>query len=290
MAADQAELLANCSLEVAGKDIIGLEHARAVLPPGTRFHLAFVDSEDLASRMRTTRAIMQSGFVPVPVISARRLVSEVMLWQYLAELRAAGASERVAVVGGDPPQPRGPYADAASVIASGTLEQYGVREVSVTGHPGGHPAVSVAELWRALAAKTTALAQRGLRAGVITQFGFDATQALAWLAELRARGLTVPVRVGVPGPAAVRTLLAAAAKCDVSVSAPVAREYGFSLDDRTGTAAPDRFIHALAAGYERRLHGEVKLHFSTFGGVAATADWISQIRSGRVRAAGLAGR
>ena len=54
---------------------------------------------------------------------------------------------------------------------------------------------------------------------MITQFGFDAGQVLAWLAELRARGLTVPVRVGVPGPAAVRTLLAAAAKCDVRVSA-----------------------------------------------------------------------
>lgn len=57
-------------------------------------------------------------------------------------------------------------------------------------------------------------------------------------------------------PATVRTL-AAAAKCDVSVSAPVARDYGFSLDDRAGTsAAPDRFIRALAAGYDRQLHGE----------------------------------
>lgn len=39
-----------------------------------------------------------------------------MLCQYLAELRSAGASERVVVVGGDPAQPRGPYADAASVV------------------------------------------------------------------------------------------------------------------------------------------------------------------------------
>jgi methylenetetrahydrofolate reductase (NADH) len=280
MAADEGELLADFSLEVAGKDIDGLEHARAVLPPGTRLHMAFVDSEDLAIRMRTTRAIMQSGFVPVPVISTRRLESEGMLWQYLAELQAAGASERVVVVGGDPPQPRGPYPDAASVIASGALEQHGVGEVSVAGHPGGHPAVSDAVLWQAIAAKTAALERRGLRAGVITQFGFDAAQVLAWLADLRARSLTVPVRVGVPGPATVRTLLAGASKCDVSVSAPVAREYGFSLDDRTGTAAPDRFIRALAAGYDGRLHGEVKLHFTTFRGVAATAEWISQFRHG----------
>lgn len=280
MAVDKGELLADCSLEVAGKDIEGLEHARAVLPPSTRFTMAFVDSEDLTARMRTTQAVMQSGFVPVPVISARRLESEGMLRQYLAELRAAGTGERVVVVGGDPPQPRGPYADAASVIASGVLEQHGVREVSVAGHPGGHPAVSNDVLWQAIAAKIAVLEQRGLRAGVITQFGFDAAQVLAWLADLRARGLTVPVRVGVPGPATVRTLLAGASNCDVSVSAPVAREYGFSLDDRTGTAAPDRFIRALAAGYDGRLHGEVKLHFTTFSGIAATVKWISQFRHG----------
>jgi methylenetetrahydrofolate reductase (NADPH) len=280
MAADEGELLADCSLEVAGKDIDGLAHARAVLPPGTRFFLAFVDSEDLHSRMRTTQVVMQSGFVPVPVISARRLQSEGMLRQYLAELRAVGASERVVVVGGDPPQPRGPYADAASVIASGALEQHGVREVSVTGHPGGHPAVSDAALWQAIAAKIAALAQRGLGAGVITQFGFDPARALAWLADLRARGLDLPVRVGVPGPATVRTLLSAAARCDVRINAPVARRYGFSLDHGTGTAAPDRFIRALAAGYDSRLHGEVTLHFSTFSGVAGTAEWISEFRRG----------
>jgi methylenetetrahydrofolate reductase (NADPH) len=242
--------------------------------------MAFVDSEDLAARMRTTRAIIRSGFVPVPVITARRLESEGMLRQYLAELQAAGAGERVVVVGGDPPQPRGPYADAVAVIASGVLEQHGVREVSVAGHPGGHPAVADAVLWQAIAAKIAVLEQRGLRAGVITQFGFDAAQVLAWLADLRARGLTVPVRVGVPGPATVRTLLAAAAKCDVSVTAPAALEYGFSLDDHAGTATPGRFIRALAGGYDRRLHGAVKLHFTPFSGVAATAEWISQFRSG----------
>jgi methylenetetrahydrofolate reductase (NADPH) len=280
MAADEGELLADCSLEVAGKHIDGLAHARAVLPPGTRFHMAFVDSENLSDRMRTTRAIMRSGFLPVPVISARRLKSEEMLCEYLAALRAAGAGEHVVVVGGDPPLPRGPYPDAASVIASGALEQHGVREVSVAGHPGGHPAVSDDVLWQAIAAKTAALEQRGLRAGVITQFGFDAAQVLAWLADLRARGLTVPVRVGVPGPATVRTLLSAASKCDVRVSAPVAKEYGFSLDDPTGTAEPDRFIRVLETGYDGRLHGEVKLHFTTFRGVAATAEWISQYRHG----------
>jgi methylenetetrahydrofolate reductase (NADPH) len=62
------------------------------------------------------------------------------------------------------------------------------------------------------------------------------------------------------------------------VSAPVAGEYGFAVADPTGEAGPDRFIRALAAGYDRALHGTVKLHFEQFSGIAATAEWISGFR------------
>jgi methylenetetrahydrofolate reductase (NADH) len=85
------------------------------------------------------------------------------------------------------------------VIGSGVLEQYGVRKVSVAGHPGGHPAVGDGVLWRAMAGKAAALEQRGLAGSVVTQFGFDPGLVLAWLTGVRARGISLPVRVGVPG-------------------------------------------------------------------------------------------
>jgi methylenetetrahydrofolate reductase (NADPH) len=271
-------LLADFSLGMTGKEIPDLERARALIPAGTRVHVGFVDSEDLATRVGTARAIRQSGFVPVPVIAARRLRSEAMLREYLDALRVAGASGSVLVVAGDPAQPRGPYPDAASVIGSGVLEEHGVRQVSVAGHPGGHPAVDDDVLWPVLAGKTAAIERHGLDGSVVTQFGFDAALVMAWLADVRARDISLPVRVGVPGPASVRRLLWYATRCGVSVSAPAARDYGFSPTDLAGTATPERFIRALASGYDTRLHGEVKLHFNAFGGFAATAEWISQSR------------
>jgi methylenetetrahydrofolate reductase (NADH) len=227
-------------------------------------------------RVATARAISQSGFVPVPVIAARRLRSQALLREYLTRLRAAGGSGSVLVVGGDPGQPLGPYPDAGSVIASGILEEHGVHEVSVAGHPDGHPAVPDDVMWQSLAGKATALERRGLRGGIVTQFGFDAARVLAWIADVRARGVSLPVRVGVAGPASVRLLLAYASRCGVAVSAHVAGEYGFSLADPTGEAGPGRFIQALAAGYDGGVHGEVKLHFNAFGGILATAKWINQ--------------
>ena len=71
---------------------------------------------------------------------------------------------------------------------------------------------------------------------MVTQFGFDAVRVLTWLAEVRARGIGLPVRVSVPGPGTVRRLLAIASRCSVAVSAPVAQENGFSLTDPHGHA------------------------------------------------------
>jgi methylenetetrahydrofolate reductase (NADPH) len=272
-------LLAAFSLGLTWHDVRELERARAVIPPGTRVHVGFVDSEDLAMRVAAVRAVRRFGYVPVPIIPARRLRSEEMLRTYLAGLRVAGASESVLVVGGDPAQPRGPYPDAASVIGSGVLEGYGTRSVSLAGHPGGHPVVADGVLWPALTAKSAALAARGLGGSVVTQFGFDADLVLTWLADLRTKGVWLPVSIGVPGPAGVRELLKYAARCGVRVNADVAREYGFSLADSAGTAGPELFIQALAGGYDQRLHGDVKLHFYPFGGIAALAQWLIQFRA-----------
>lgn len=278
-AAARAALLADFSLGVTAKETGDLERSPALIPRGTRVHLGFRDNEDMATRVRTARAVRRAGFVPVPIIAARRLLSETMLRDYLAALRAADASGDVLVVAGDPAQPRGPYPDAASVIGSGLLEAHGVRRVSVAGHPGGHPAAADGLLWPALAAKAAALERRGLAASVVTQFGFDPVRVLDWLAEARARGIGLPVRVAVPGPASVRLLLTYASRCGVAVSAPAAAAYGFSLSEPSGTAGPDRFIRALASGYDRSRHGAVKLHFDPFGGTAATAEWIARFRA-----------
>lgn len=267
-------LRADFSLDLPWKDAGQLELLREVMPPGTRIHLGFTDSEDVATRVGAARAIRQAGFEPVPIIPARRLESEGMLREYLAGLRAVGASGSVLIVAGDPAQRQGPYPDAISVIASGALEEYGARSVSVAGHPAGHPLIPDDVLWQALAGKAADLRKRRLPGSVITQFGFDAHLVLAWLAGLRARGVGLPVRVGVPGPAGAARLLWYASRCDVSVSAAVAREYGFSLTDPAGTVGPGRFIRALESGYDPRQHGEVKLHLFTFGGLAATAEWI----------------
>ena len=115
---------------------------------------------------------------------------------------------------------------------------------------------------------------RGMAPLIVTQFAFDADRVLDWLAELRRRGIDAPVRLGVPGPAGIKTLLRFAKRCGVGASASVMTKYGVSLSRLMGSAGPDRLVDSLAEGLGPQ-HGPVRLHFYPFGGVARTVDWIN---------------
>lgn len=271
-----AALLRDFSLEMTGKDVPALEEAAAVVPPGTRINVTFLGNEDLGMRVAAARAVREHGFVPVPHLSARRLRSRAELEEFLAALAEVGAAEHVFVVGGDPETPEGPYPDSLSVIRTGVLQRHGVRGVGVSGYPEGHPGIDDAVLWSALTDKTTAIREQGLEPEVITQFGFDKDPVLEWLAEVRRRGVHAPVRIGVPGPAGVKRLLGYARRFGVGTSAGIVQKYGFSLTNLLGTAGPDRFLRDLAAGLDPAVHGQVLLHFYTFGGLRATAEWVRE--------------
>ncbi|MEV7199477.1 methylenetetrahydrofolate reductase [Streptomyces griseoluteus] len=271
-------LLDGVSLEMTGKDVPRLEEARASLDGGTRINVTYLAGEDAGMRLAAARSVREHGFVPVPHLSARRLRSSAELERFLGGLAEAGAVDNVFVVGGDPARPEGPYEDALSVIRGGLLHRYGVRHVGICGYPEGHPAIGDDALWSALTGKAAAIAEAGLAGEVITQFGFDAEAVLTWLEVLRERGVRLPVRVGVPGPAGVRRLLGYATRFGVGTGASVARKYGLSLTNLMGTAGPDRFLDDLAAGYDPSRHGAVGLHFYTFGGLRTTAEWITGYR------------
>lgn len=270
-------LLEGFSLEMTGKDVENLREAAPAIPPGTRINVTFLGNEDLAMRIEAAQAVQRLGFTPVPHISARRLASEGALREFLEALREVNAAERVFVVGGDPSTPAGPYPDSLSVIRAGILPDYGVREVGIAGYPEGHPDISDEDLWDHLAAKSASLAEQSLEQVVITQFGFDAENVDAWVREVRSRGIDALIRVGTPGPAGVKRLLSFARRFGVGTSAGIVKKYGLSLTNLMGTAGPDSFLTELGDHLRRdpAIAG-VSTHFYTFGGLAATANWIRE--------------
>lgn len=268
-------VLDDFSMEMTGKDVAKVENAAGVIPPGTRINVTFLENEDLAMRVNAAAAVKRLGFTPVPHISARRLKSQEMLEEYLTALRDIGASDNVLIIGGDPTVPMGPYEESLAVIESGLLQQYGVRHISIGGHPSGDPNIPAGALMPAIEKKAAALAQAGIPGTVITQVDFDVDRVLSWVAEVREHGVDLPVRVGVPGPASVKLLLGFASRLGISTSATIAKKYGLSVTNLLGKAGPENFIRDLQSGLDPAKHGVVKLHFYTFGGFKTTAEWIA---------------
>ncbi|WP_322027810.1 methylenetetrahydrofolate reductase [Burkholderia sp. BCC1977] len=271
-------LLDDFSLEMSGKDQPALREAQDVIPDGTLVNVTFLSNESLDLRVNAAQTVRESGFLPVPHIAARRLQSEAQLREFLERLREAGANERVFAVGGDPRSPEGPYQDSLALIRSGLLADYGVGHVSIAGYPDGHPDIEDDRLWAALMAKYAALTQQGLNVTILTQFGFDVEPVLRWIAKVREMGIDARIRVGVPGPAGVKRLLAFAARFGVASSASVVKKYGLSLTNLFGTAGPDRFINSLAEQLDGKGLGKVSLHFYAFGGLQPTGEWIRDFR------------
>ena len=273
-----AALLHSPSLEITAKDIEKLAEAQSDIPQGTRINVTSLGNEDVGMQLRAARAVSDLGFTPVPHISARRIASEDALEELLAGLGAEHVSDQVFVIGGDPHVPLGPFSDSLTIIRSGLLKTYGVESVGISGYPEGHPAIPEDRLWSALEDKVAELHRNSLAGEIITQFGFDVMPVIAWIEAVRERGIAEPIRIGVPGPAGIKRLITYASRFGVSTSAGIARKYGFSLTNLLGTAGPDRFITELAAAYDPARHGDVRLHFYTFGGLKPTAEWISTFR------------
>ncbi|MFT4305471.1 MAG: methylenetetrahydrofolate reductase [Microbacterium sp.] len=259
---------------MTGKDVPGLREAAHAIPAGTRINVTFLGNEDLQMRVAAAKAVKDLGFTPVPHISARRLGSQAQLEEFLDRLHEVGATEHVFCVGGDPAEPEGPYPDSLSVIRTGLLAGHGVKEVSIAGYPEGHPDIAGDVLWRHLEDKSAALSEQGLDAVILTQFAFDTDPVTSWIDQVRARGIAAQIRIGTPGPAGIKRLLGFARRFGIGANAMIVKKYGFSLTNLMGTAGPERFVSDLASLLaEDPASGDVRLHFYTFGGLLATAQW-----------------
>ena len=266
------------SIEITAKDVDALKHVAPSLPPNTPVSVTFLPGEESEARIAAAIAVRDLGFEPMPHFSARRIGSHAEFESYLQAVVQQAKVRRCFVIAGDRDTPAGPFADSSALIATGCFENAGIKAIGIAGHPDGHPHMSAEQCWDILNKKAADIENRGMAPLIVTQFSFDAGSLLAWLKELRGRGLALPVRVGVPGPAGIKTLLRFAARCGVQASASVMAKYGLSITQLLGSAGPDRLADALSERISSE-HGRVRLHFYPFGGLERTVEWIKSYDS-----------
>ena len=129
-------------------------------------------------------------------------------------------------------------------------------------------AFKVLEAWRDWGRQTK------IHVDVVTQFCFESAPILGWVGELNARGIGLPVIVGLAGPATPATLMKFALRCGVGNSIRSLRSqigrFGRLLTD-TG---PDDVMRGLQSAPEAATASIAGFHLFPFGGLRKAGDWL----------------
>lgn len=277
-----AEFAGRSSLEITSNDRDVPAALSGRLPPGTPLYVAHTPNAKLADVAEVACIAERAGFRGCPHLVARRIASRAELDAALARLRDGGVT-RALLVAGDLTPPAGPYSSTLDVIASGALDRAGLSSVGVAGHPEGNPNIPPEAAWDALVRKQAWGARAGIAVHVATQFGFDTAALAAFDAGLTARGVTLPVHVGVAGPASLKSLAKFAVMCGIGASLAAILSNPLALGSlKTLVKTVDEIFPAIVrlreGALEKRL---VQPHFFAFGGVMKTVEWLEAVRAGR---------
>jgi methylenetetrahydrofolate reductase (NADPH) len=269
------------STEISSHDERLLDVLAQRLPAGMTIYVAHTPKSSVEDVLRVAGKVQARGFTASPHLVARRLPSADALRGILARLRAHGI-EQVLLVAGDLDRPAGPFTSTLEVIATGALEEAGLKRIGVAGHPEGHPAAAAPELLAALRAKQEFAARSGIAMHIVTQFGFNPQGICAWDRMLTQEGITLPVHVGIAGPTPISQLLKFAVRCGIGTSIRSLVRNAGAVASLTGLATgPDEVLLGLLRGCARHAGSRlVQPHFYSFGGALATADWLRSVMEG----------
>ena len=272
------EFLRGYSIEVMPRSAAAAGSLREILPAGTRVYVAHIEGTPIDDMVQTASRIREEGFPVMPHVPARLVPSREALEEWLRRYREEAEVDEALLVAGGIFTPRGPFHSSMDILETGIADRLGFRRLHVAGHPEGNrdiePSGGNTRLDAALRWKQDFSERTDARIEIATQFCFDADAVLKWAADLSKAGITLPIHVGLAGPAKLSTLLRFAAMCGVGTSLRVLKRRARGATALLRTQAPDALIEALsgpvATGGAPNLAG---VHLFPFGGIRATADW-----------------
>jgi len=247
---------------------------REHLRPGTAVYITFLPGSDFDDTIAVAKRLKGEGFLPVPHFAARSIPSAAFLEDKLARLAGEVGLEQVLVIGGSADKPVGDFPDTMRLLETGLFDKHGIRKFGVAGHPEGSPDISDEAIAEALRWKNDFAERSGAELYLVTQFCFEAGPVIAWDRCIRAEGNRLPIHVGVPGLATIRTLLAHAKACGIGPSMKFLTRQARNLTKLMTVSAPDRLVTDLAA-YQASDPGcgIAGVHMYPLGGLRRSAKW-----------------
>ena len=238
-------------------------------------------ASDFAETIVTAKRLKAEGFAPVPHVAARSTPDRRTLADWLKRLQDDVGVTHVLALGGGVSEPLGDFDSSMQLLETGLFDKYGLETIGVAGHPEGSPDIADPALAEALAWKN-AFAERSDAAFYIaTQFCFEAAPIIEWDRRIRAAGNRLPIHIGVPGLATIKTLLNHARACGVGPSMRFLTRQATKLAKLMTVNAPDRLVLDLARyRAEDPDCGIRQVHVYPLGGLRKSAAWVYGVLDG----------
>jgi len=238
------------------------------VPAGMTVTVTASPVKGLDPTIELTERLAGRGYRVVPHLAARSVASDAHLAGIVTRLKDCGVDD-VFVPGGDAPHPAGPFDSALPLLER--LAEMGrpFGRIGITGYPESHPKIhddiTIQAMWD----------KRKYASYIVSNVCFDAAGLGRWIGRIRARGVTLPLYVGLAGPAERSRLLRMAAVAGASESARfITRHPGWILRFWVpGGYSPDRFLDRAAAALTAPGAAVAGLHLFTFNQLQQAEQW-----------------
>ena len=278
---------ANWSIEVTPTGATKIDSFAALLAENTSVNVTFLPGTDPNDTIAVAKRLSDEGMNAIPHIAARSLSDKDQLDGLLKRMTSEANVSEVLVIGGGVDKPVGAFDNTMQVLNTGLIQKYGISRIGVSGHPEGSPDIHDDALAQAIADKNAFAVSEGLSLYIETQFCFDAAAVLSWERAIREAGNALPIRVGIPGPATIKTLFRFAQISGIGPSMRFIAKQARNVAKLMTVQSPHLLLAGLANGMSNAPTGEDKcliqhFHYYPFGGFAKTAAYADAVAKGHI--------
>ena len=275
------KFLNRCTLEVTPGGARKIDDFGEVLRKGETVYVTFLAGADFSDTVDTVKRLSREGMNPVPHITARSTPSKSFLEENLKIFQEEAGVNEVLIIAGGVSKPIGEFDCSMQILETDLFQKYGIKKIGVAGHPEGSPDVPPDELRKALRDKNAYARKNEIDMYIITQFCFEAAPVIEWDRRIREEGNELPIHIGIPGLATIKTLIGHAKACGVGASIRVLTRQAGSIAKLMTTRMPDKLVRDLAVHVAHNADcGIDQCHLYPLGGLKKSADWMYAVQNG----------
>ena len=270
--------LKDFSIEVMPRTAEKIEDLRDLLPGGTRVYVAHIEGTPIQEMVATAKRVAVEGFDVMPHFPARIIKDETTLRNWIAMYQGEAGVDQALLLAGGVTKPHGDYECSMQLLESNAFGDAGFKRLHVAGHPEGNkdidPDGSMTNVDAALRWKQAFSETSNADMAIATQFCFEAKPVISWADTLAANGITLPIHIGVAGPAKLQTLIKFSIACGVGASLRVLQRRSKDLTKLLLPFTPDEFLAELAAHKAKNPEFNIShVHFFPLGGIKTNTKW-----------------